>query len=143
MEPRNPDYRASVEAGFAGGGFGQDAGIRLVDCGPGWVTSEVVIEPRHLQQNGVVHGGLMATMADHTAGAAAVTLAAAGQIGMTAELKVSMLRAARAPRLECRGQVLKQGRSLSFVEAEVYAVDGERRELVAKASATMAISSTR
>ena len=51
-----------------------------------------------------------------------------------------MLRAARAPRLECRGQVLKQGRSLSFVEAEVYAVDGETRELVAKASATMAIS---
>jgi acyl-coenzyme A thioesterase PaaI-like protein len=50
-----------------------------------------------------------------------------------------MLRAAKGERLECRAQVIKPGRSISFSEAEVYAVDGDHRELVAKASATMAV----
>jgi uncharacterized protein (TIGR00369 family) len=139
MQARNPDWRKFIEAGFADAAFVRDNGIELTDCGPGWCASALVLQARHLQQNGVAHGGLLATMADHTAGGAAATLLEPGSHAMTAELKLSMLRPARGARLECRAQVLKAGRALSFVEAEVYAVDGERRELVAKASATMAV----
>jgi uncharacterized protein (TIGR00369 family) len=139
VEARNPDYREFVEAGFAKAPFVSANAITLDDCGPGWCASQVVLEPRHLQQFGVAHGGLIATLADHTAGGAAATLIDAGSAAMTAELKVSMLRPAKGARLECRAEVLKAGRAISFVEAEVYAVEGERRELVAKASATMAV----
>jgi uncharacterized protein (TIGR00369 family) len=139
MQTLNPEYRAFIEAGFDYAPFVSSNAIRLEDCGPGWCASSLVLETRHTQQNGVAHGGLLATIADHTAGGAAATLLAPGSYALTAELKVSMLRAARGEKLECRAQVIKPGRALSFVEAEVYAIEGERRELVAKASATMAV----
>jgi len=139
MQVLNPEYRAFVEAGFAHAPFIAGNAIRLDDCGPGWCASSVVLEPRHMQQNGVAHGGLIATLADHTLGGAAATLVAAGSYGLTAELKVSLLRPGRGERLECRAQVIKPGRAISFVEAEVFAVSGGKRELVAKASATMAV----
>ena len=139
MDAANPEYRRFIEDGFAGAPFVRENAIRLVDCGPGWCTSVVELEPRHLQQGGVAHGGLLATIADHTAGGAAATLVPAGSRTLTAELKVSMLRAAKGQRLECRAEVIKPGRAISFVEAEVHAVNGEHRELVAKASATMAV----
>jgi len=139
MQTLNPEYRSFIEAGFANAPFVSGNAIRLEDCGPGWCASSLVLEARHTQQNGVAHGGLLATIADHTAGGAAASLLAPGSYALTAELKVSMLRAARGKKLECRAQVIKPGRALSFVEAEVYVIEGERRDLVAKASATMAV----
>jgi acyl-coenzyme A thioesterase PaaI-like protein len=59
---------------------------------------------------------------------------------LTAEFKVSLLRAARGQALECVGIVVKPGRQVSFTEAEVFALDGDARTLVAKASATMAVT---
>jgi uncharacterized protein (TIGR00369 family) len=143
MNATNPEYRQFIEDGFARAPFVRENAIRLVDCGPGWCTSELVLEPRHLQQSGVAHGGLLATIADHTAGGAAATLIPAGSHILTAELKVSMLRAAKGERLECRAEEIKPGRGISFVEAEVHAVAGERRELVTKASATIAVVASR
>ena len=37
------------------------------------------------------------------------------------------------------GVVIKPGRQVSFTEAEVFAIDGDARTLVARASATMAV----
>jgi uncharacterized protein (TIGR00369 family) len=93
-----------------------------------------------MQHTGQAHAGVVATMADHTMGAAAQTLARAGQWDMTAELKTSVLRPARGERLVCEGHVIKAGRNISFTEAEVYAEAGGERTLVAKASATMALT---
>jgi uncharacterized protein (TIGR00369 family) len=88
-----------------------------------------------------VHAGVIGSMADHTMGAAAQTLAADGLLAITAELKLSMLRSAPARcTLRCEANVIKPGRSLSFTEAEVYAIDAAgERTLVIKASATMAL----
>ena len=59
---------------------------------------------------------------------------------LTAELKTSLLRAAKGDRLVCEGRVLKPGRNLSFTEAEVWAESNGQRTLVMKASATMAVT---
>ncbi|MFS9669361.1 PaaI family thioesterase, partial [Klebsiella pneumoniae] len=57
-----------------------------------------------------------------------------------AEFKTSLLRGASGERLECEAWVVKPGRQVSFTEAEVYAVAGGERRLVAKAIGTMAIT---
>jgi uncharacterized protein (TIGR00369 family) len=119
--------------------FMRDLGIEPVACGEGRVATQLALAERHRQHTGVVHAGVIAAMADHTMGAAAQTQAAAGHWVLTAEFKTSLLRAARGERLECEAQVIKPGRQLSFTEAEVFAVDGGARTLVAKASATMAL----
>jgi uncharacterized protein (TIGR00369 family) len=117
-----------------------ELGIVPVEVGEGRVTSELRVERRHLQHSGVVHAGVLATMADHSMGFAAQSVAPEGQLVLTAELECRLLRGARGERMVCEAHVLKPGRSLVFTEAEVHAVEGDRRTLVAKASATMALA---
>lgn len=119
--------------------FVADVGLELESLGAGECVTCLDIEPRHLQQNGFVHAGVQATMADHSAGAAAFTCVAAGDSVVTVEFKLSLLRAARGERLVCRSRVLKSGTQFCFAESEVYCVSSGEERLVAKASATLAV----
>ena len=120
--------------------FMADLGVEPIEAAEGRVVTQLAIEARHLQYTGVVHAGVMVAMADHGMGAAAQTVAAAGQWVLTAELKTSLLCATRGTHLECIASVLKPGRQVTFTEAEVFAIDGDKRVLVAKASATMTLA---
>lgn len=124
---------------FASAPFMADLGVEPVAVEAGRVGTRLALQSRHLQHTGQCHAGVMASMADHSMGAAAQTMAPEGFWVLTAELKTSQLRPARGERLHCDARVLKAGRRLSFVEAEVWAEDGDRRTLVMKASATMAL----
>jgi uncharacterized protein (TIGR00369 family) len=128
---------------FASAPFMRDLGVQPVAVEAGRITTELALAERHLQHTGSVHAGVMASMADHSMGAAAQSVAPAGQWVLTAELKTSLLRAARGQRLVCVAWVIKPGRTLSFTEAEVHAEDGGGRTLVMKASATMALTAPR
>ncbi len=138
MQSRHLDYRNAVADLFARPGFITDLGVRFVDCGPGWCTTQLAVLPRHLQHTGVVHAGVAATMADHTAGGAAMTLLEQGDVPVTVEFKIHLLRPARGAHLECRGEVLKPGGRFLITEATVHAIDGDRRVAVAKLIGTMA-----
>ena len=124
---------------FAQAPFMVDLGIAPTESAGGRVVTALALLPKHLQHTGVVHAGVIGAIADHTMGAAAQTMAHEGHWVLTAEFKVSVLRAGRGQRLECIGVVVKPGRQVSFTEAEVFAIDGDQRTLVAKASATMAV----
>lgn len=115
-----------------------DLGIQLDSLGDGKCTTVLLLQPRHLQQDGYVHAGVQATMADHTAGAAAATLLQVGQIVLTAEFKINLLRAAKGDRLICRSNVLKPGKQLTVVESEIFSVGSETEKLVSKATVTIA-----
>lgn len=128
---------------FAAAPFMVDLGVQPVEVQPGRLRTEMALAQRHLQHTGVAHAGVLATLADHSMGAAAQTLAPEGHVILTAELKTSLLRGAKGERLVCEAWVVKAGRTLSFTEAEVYALDGGERRLVMKASATMAVTSMR
>jgi uncharacterized protein (TIGR00369 family) len=121
--------------------FMVDLGVEVTGVSEGRVSTQMAIVHKHLQHTGQVHAGVMASLADHSMGAAAQTMAPDGDWVLTAELKTSLLRAARGDRLVCEASVLKAGRRVSFTEAEVYAQapDGQRT-LVMKASATMALA---
>jgi uncharacterized protein (TIGR00369 family) len=128
-----------LRAFFALSPFMQDLGVCPTGVGAGTVATALDIAPRHHQHTGQVHAGVMATLADHSMGAAAQTLAPAGFWAITAELKTSLLRPGKGERLVCEAVVIKAGRSLSFTEAAVYAESQGQRTLVMKASATMAL----
>lgn len=124
---------------FAKAPFVADLGIVPTTVDDGRVSSRLVLQPRHLQHTGVVHAGVMVTMADHSMGAAAQSIAAEGQVVLTADLSTQLLRPAQGETLLCEARVLKPGRQVCFTEADVYALQGERRVHVARASATMAL----
>jgi uncharacterized protein (TIGR00369 family) len=123
---------------FGAAPFIADLGIELISAEDGTCVTHLDLLPRHLQQDGFVHAGVQATMADHTAGAAAATVAQPGHMVLTTEFKINLLRPARGQHLECIANVLKPGRMLSVVESEVYCHSESKRVLVSKSIATIA-----
>ncbi|EQD72310.1 thioesterase superfamily protein, partial [mine drainage metagenome] len=104
-----PDLRRAAHLG----GFHQEVGFRI-DVGAsrrGRVTVTGTVEPRHLNINGVVHGGVYATILDTAMGGAVVTLLRDGETTATTSIYVEYLSAAREGAiLTARGAVLRRGR---------------------------------
>jgi len=137
----NDSGPASQELGriFDHAPFIADLGVRLQRIGLGECETSLELEPRHLQQDGFVHAGVQATLADHTAGAAAATLVGPNEYVLTVEFKINLLRPAHGERLRCHATVLKPGARIDVVESEIRAeVDGETR-LVSKALVTLVV----
>jgi uncharacterized protein (TIGR00369 family) len=128
---------------FSRAPFINDLGIVPIEAGDGCVSSRLTLQPRHLQHTGVVHAGVMVTLADHSMGAAAQSMAPEGFFVLTAELSTQLLRPAQGESLLCEARVVKPGRQICFTEADVYALRGEQRVHVARASATMALVANR
>lgn len=131
--------QARVARLFADSPFVADLGIELLASGAGWCRTALHLARRHLQHGGVAHAGVITSLADHTAGGASQSLCAEGQTIVSAEFKLNLLRPGRGERLECRAEVLKAGRSLHVVEAEVFGLRGAERVLVAKFNGTLAV----
>ncbi len=123
--------------------FIRDLGMALVSIAPGRSETKLLLAERHLQQDGVVHAGVLATVADHTAGTAGASQIEAGAYVLTAEFKINLLRAARGECLHCVGTVLKPGRRLIVAESEVFDGSPDHSRLVAKAMVTLAVMQTR
>ena len=129
----------TARALFARAPFIVDLGIEPLAVAEGRIESGLTLAPRHYQHTGQVHAGVMVTLADHSMGIAAQTLAGEAVI-ITAELSIRLLRAARGERLRCEARVIKRGRNLSFTEADVYCETAGERRHVLRASATMALT---
>ncbi len=119
-------------------GFTGYVGFESVKLEPGRFISRIYLKQHHLQQDGFVHAGVIATIADHTAGYAAYTLVPPGRRILTIEYKINMLRPGKGKYIECRAQVLKPGKMILVVESEVYSVNADEEYLTAKALLTMA-----
>jgi uncharacterized protein (TIGR00369 family) len=119
-------------------GFTKYLGLVPVSLEPGTFVTRLKLQKRHLQQDGFAHAGLIATMADHTAGYASFSLVPEGRRILTIEYKINYFQPAAGEFLECHGRVTKPGKNILFTEADVYSVSGKRKKLVAKAMHTMA-----
>jgi uncharacterized protein (TIGR00369 family) len=136
------DAKASlVNRIFERAQFVRSLGIELIAFGDGWCETRVAVTPTLEQQHGFVHAGVLMTLADHTCGGAAATVAPEGQDVITVENKVSFLRPASGAALFCRAEVLKAGKRLIFTEANVMIERDSERLIVAKASSTLAVIS--
>jgi len=141
LEPRNPDYHRRVQEIFDSAPFVADLGIHVREIAPGRCETGLELRTKHHQQDGFAHAGVLATIADHTAGAAAATLVGPAETVLSVEFKINMLRPALGQALRCVATVLKAGRTLIVTEAEVHALDGHDSRLVSKATVTLAVVS--
>lgn len=118
-------------------GFIRYCGFRAVSLGRGRFHSAITIREEHRQQDGFIHAGVMATMADHTAGYSAFTTVPPEYQILTIEFKVNFLRPAFGDALECHARVIREGRQIIVAESEVFDVRSEKKVLVAKAMVTL------
>ncbi|MFJ4429093.1 PaaI family thioesterase [Streptomyces bobili] len=118
--------------------FSNLLGARLVAFGAGQATLELDIRDDLRQQNGFVHGGVVAYAADNTLTFAAGTLVGARLL--TAGFSIDYLRPVNGTLLRAHAQVVRAGRSRVVCRCDLTAVDSEGVEtLCAVAQGTIAV----
>jgi uncharacterized protein (TIGR00369 family) len=106
-------------------------GARLTTVASGRVVIEAPILPGARQQHGAGHAGLTFSIGDSAAGYAALTLMPEKTEVMTAEIKINLLAPANGDLLRATGNVIKPGRRLIVVTAEVHSIKGDAETLIA------------
>ena len=139
FQPRNPDFEARVRGSFARQRAMELIGARMTRVEPGRVEIELPVRDDLGQQHGFVHGGVVGMIADSAGGYAAFTLMPADASVLTVEFKVNMLAPAEGEVLIARADVLKPGRSLSVVRADVWARSGDKETRVASMQQTLMV----
>jgi uncharacterized protein (TIGR00369 family) len=110
----------------------------------GQFRSSLQVEDVHRQQDGFIHAGVLATMADHTAGYAAFTVVPEDHQILTVEFKINFLRPAYGHKVLCESSVLKPGRTLIISESNLWDFRGQKSVQTAKATVTlMAVAQTK
>lgn len=138
MHPPNPSFAQEVEQSFARQAIMNLIGAKLSLVEPGVVEITLPYRADLTQQQGFLHAGVVTTIADSACGYAAYSLMPAGSEVLSVEFKVNLLRPARGEFFVARAEVIKVGRTLTVVRADVFAVAGDRnRELVATMQGTM------
>ena len=114
------------------------AGIELVGAGSG--EAEIAFEAgaQHVNLQGLVHGGMLATLADTAMGLAVRTVLDPSRRHVTVQLGIEFLSPGRPGRIVAHGRSVKVGRQLGFAEADV--VDARGR-LLALARSTLSVTS--
>lgn len=120
MKIKNPDFRTCIEKMFTDAPFITDMDIQLTKVEAGMCETVLDIQAKHRQHLGHVHGGVLATMAGHTAGAAATTIIPAGMAIVGVEFHVDLLRLVRQAQVFCRARIIKPGTKLIVAESKVY-----------------------
>jgi uncharacterized protein (TIGR00369 family) len=137
MKPLNPSFEQQVRQSLAQQSIMNLIGASLSLVQPGVV--EIILPYRQdlTQQNGYLHAGIVTTIADSACGYAAFTLMPAGSEVLSVEFKVNLLRPAKGENFLARAEVIKAGKTLTVVRADVFAVSEDKRTLVATMQGTM------
>lgn len=126
-------YEAELRRRAAESGPTADLGLELESLEQGHVVFSMKVKERHKQMHGVVHGGVLATLADTVAAIAAYTTVPKGTQIATVELKINYLEAVADGKIKAEARVLRAGRNFVVVECELF---HEREAMAAKALMT-------
>lgn len=99
-------------------------GVAVKELSPGQARLSLPLRPEFLQGAGMVAGGVLATLLDETMAHAVLPALPPDQAVTTVELSTRYLSAVGprdldGPPLACLARVVRQGKRIAFVEAEV------------------------
>ena len=117
--------RAMVEGELPQLPLGDTLAFRLSAVESGSVTFRCVVDGRHYNNIGSVHGGVPAALIDSASGCAVFSTLSKGDAWTTLGLSVDFLRAPNTEgELRCEGRVVRAGRRSAVADAELYDADG-------------------
>lgn len=134
----NPSFAQEIKASFAKQTIMSLIGAELNRVEPGVVEITLPYRADLAQQHGYLHAGIVTTIADSACGYAAYSLMPPKSEVLSVEFKVNLLRPAKGEMFSAVAEVVKSGRTLTVVRADVFGLDQSgRRELVATMLGTM------
>jgi uncharacterized protein (TIGR00369 family) len=137
MQLRNPSFADEIKQSFAKQTMMGLIGAELRRIEPGLIEIRLPYRADMAQQHGYLHAGIVTTIADTACGYAAYTLMPPNSDVLSVEFKVNLLRPAKGETFSAVAEVVKSGKTLTVVRADVFGIEGERRDLVATMLATM------
>ena len=122
----DPDIWGKVQRSFAAQGMMRTVDAKIISLEPGRCIIRAPISDRTGQQQGFAHAGLTFSLGDSASGYAALSqMDLAGEV-VTAEMKINLLAPATGMSLRAEGRVLRAGRRLFVVSADVFSEGMDR-----------------
>lgn len=123
FQSANPDYQARIIRELNAQGITPLLDVVIDHQEAGRVTLSMPITSKVVQQYQVVHGGMVAVIADSASGLAAISLLPPEDGVLSIEFKINLLGPGRGERMIARGEVIKVGRTVIVSKADVYCVE--------------------
>lgn len=111
-------------------------GFQLDHAEIGKAKLRMRVQPRHMQIHGVVHGGVLASLADTAGGLALYLGLPRGSRAATVEMKMNFLEPVRSGVVFAEARILRQGKYLAVIECDL---TDHHAKMVAKALMTFSI----
>lgn len=104
--------------------FSDSIGLRFTEMENGYSRGVVEVTDDLKNPHGVVHGGVLYTMADTGMGAAVYTRLNDDESCATVEVKINYLQPVKEGEVVCDTELVNKGRSVAYLESELVN-DGE------------------
>ncbi len=118
-------------------GFIKFCGFQVAKIEKGYLESTLTIGENHKTQDNFIHAGVIATMSDHTAGYAAYTLVPDDIRILTIEFKINFLKPAYGHALQCKSEVISQGKQIIVAQSTVFDVRDAHEKMISKSTITL------
>lgn len=115
--------------------FGELLGLYFTKMEDGHSQCSLEIREDLFNPYGVLHGGVIYSLADTGMGGALYSRLKEDELCSTVEIKIVYFRPVASGMLTCGSQLIRRGKSLAFIESEI--LRGDR--LIAKATGTFSI----
>lgn len=116
----DPEQIKRIEAALDSVPFAKLLGIELEEIDLGTATLAFEIRPELKQNKGVVHGGAIASLIDSATAFAIISVLTPDERATTVDLTISYLRALTQGRARAAAKVLRTGRRLIVVSADLH-----------------------
>lgn len=138
MKP-TPEELALFRSGVEQVPYLQLLGIELASLGFGEAEMTMLVQPKHLQTMGIVHGGAIASILDSVTWWAGFTSQPPEDRNriISVDLKLNYLAALKSGRATARAKCKKTGSRLCYVVGEIFDESGR---LVADGSSTLLVA---
>ncbi len=113
-----------IREAFATVPFAKLLGLELDAIGPGTATLALEVRTDLTQNQGIVHGGAIASLIDTATAFAILSLITPEERVTTVDLTISYLRPVTSGRVRAMAKVVRAGRRLFVVSAEVFDESG-------------------
>ena len=133
----NPSFADEIKQSFAKQTIMSLIGAELTRVEPGLIEIRLPYRAYLAQQHGYLHAGIVTTIADSACGYAAYSLMPPNSEVLSVEFKVNLLRPAKGETFSAVAEVVKSGKTLTVVRADVFGIEQEQPRLVATMLGTM------
>lgn len=128
----DPAIVKAIRAKLKKSGTARQLGFTVEEAEPGRVLLKMIVKPHHKQIHGVVHGGVLAALADTAGGMSTHTTGLNTPRSATIEMKINYLEAVDKGIVTAEARVIRRGRHIAVIDCDVR----DENRLVAKALMT-------